>query len=150
MHNLTVTNINIQGINQTKLDAISYSEAYNTNVICLTETHLHEQSDVSYLKLDGYHPIIRRDRIGQLGGGVAIFVASHLFYKRIKIITDPNDLEVLWVELRLNKLKLCLGVCYRPPNTNVSFWDKLHSSVGNIYKHSFLELFCVVILMLIL
>ena len=66
-------------------------------MICLTETHLHEQSDVSYLKLDNYHPIIHRDHSGHLGGGVAILVASHLFYKRIKFITDPNDLEVLWV-----------------------------------------------------
>ena len=42
-------------------------------------------------------------------------------------MTDPNDLEVLWVEVRLNKLKLCLGGLLHTPK-----WDKLHSSVGNI------------------
>ena len=45
MYNLTISNINIQGLNQSKLDAISFSEAYETDVICLTETHLQEQTD---------------------------------------------------------------------------------------------------------
>ena len=132
MYNLTISNINIQGLNQSKLDAISFSEAYETDVICLTETHLQEQTDVSYLNIEGYHPIIRRDRIDQMGGGVAIFVSSHLTYKIIKILTDPVDLEILWINLQFNKNKIILGVCYRPPKSLVSFWDKLHDSVSCI------------------
>ena len=40
MYNLTISNINIQGLNQSKLDAISFSDSYKTDVICLTGTHL--------------------------------------------------------------------------------------------------------------
>ena len=119
-------------INPAKFDAISFSEAYNTDVICLTETHLHENSDVSYLRLDGYHPIVRRDRIGQFGGGVAIFVASHLCFNLINLHTDPNSLELLWGELTFGSYKIKLGVCYRPPAARVSFWDDLHESIGKI------------------
>ena len=62
MANFSVVLININGLSREKFEAISQSVAYTCDIICITETHLNENSDVSYLNLPGYQDIIRLDR----------------------------------------------------------------------------------------
>ena len=62
MANFSVVLININGLSREKFEAISQSVAYTCDIICITETHPNENSDVSYLNLPGYQDIIRLDR----------------------------------------------------------------------------------------
>ena len=47
-------------------------------------------------------------------------------FRRIDL--ELPDIELLWTEIRVHNNKFLLGVVYRPPNSLVSFWDKLQES----------------------
>ena len=69
--------------------------------------------------IPGYNIPLRKDRVGSRGGGVAMYIADYLPYVR-KYEFDCPGLELLWVELILNKFKILCGVCYRAPNSSAS------------------------------
>ena len=64
-------------------------------------------SNESYY-ISGYCPIVRKDRRNMRGGVVALYETQSLAVKR------RNDL----VEIKLHKLTMLCGVCYRPPNNS--------------------------------
>ena len=90
--NFSVVLININGLSREKFEAISQSVAYTCDIICITETHLNENSDVSYLNLPGYQDIIRLDRGDGTWGVVAIYISNQLYFTRY-IITA---LSIIW------------------------------------------------------
>ena len=71
---------------------------------------------------------MRRDR-NRDGGGVAVYIAEHLNYNRLK---DPNestdrDLEAIWFELLPPKTKkILVGAIFKPPDSDATiFTDSL-------------------------
>ena len=71
---------------------------------------------------------MRRDR-NRDGGGVAVYIAEHLNYNRLK---DPNestdrDLEAIWFELSPPKTKkILVGAIFKPPDSDATiFTDSL-------------------------
>ena len=98
------------------------------DIVTLSETFLNASSDYSILKLDGYKLIEYKNRTDQPGGGIALYVKSHIISHR-KREYELNNLEAMWHVLVIGNTKLLLCVCYRPPNSGVDFWDKLQDSV---------------------
>jgi len=99
-----------------------------------SETWLNDRTSNDSLSIVGYHSIIRKDRIGARGGGVA-YVDDSLTVKRRNDL-EFNDIEMLWVEIKLPKLNLLCGVCYRPPGNCIDntahFLDCLQNSIDKI------------------
>ena len=85
------------------------------------------------MNIEGYK-IYRNDRKNSRGGGVAIYVKNNIKAKRIKI---PSNLEVpenLWVELEFGKLKVAVGVMYKPPKIPYTIYANLIETFIKIYS----------------
>ena len=102
--------------------------ACDFDIISLLETFLSPNSSVDYLHIPGYQNIISRDRLNAVGDGVAFYVSSSLHVLR-RLDLEKVDIELLWCKIRLHNNKFLFGICYRPPNSPVSFWDQLQESL---------------------
>ncbi|XP_070517902.1 uncharacterized protein, partial [Cardiocondyla obscurior] len=67
---------------------------------------------------------VRRDRIGQRGGGVLIYVDNRLKYKIIPRIYDcGGKIEACGIKVFLKGEVISLISCYCPPRSNISFTE---------------------------
>ena len=67
---------------------------YNADVAVLSETHLNERHSDSKMTISGFD-LVRRDRVGRPGGGVAIYTARQVpldsqQYKLILLVTTAE------------------------------------------------------------
>ena len=83
------------------------------DVFGVSETWLNANISNDQLIISGYNSPLRNDRVGYRGGGVAMYIANHLPYAR-RCKYEHAGIELLWVEITLNKSKVLCGVCYRP------------------------------------
>jgi exonuclease III len=125
---LNICHINIRSLNPRKLLAIETSISDFCDIITLSETFLNESTDYLGLQLEGFKNIEHLNRKTGTGGGVAIFIKKNLICHRM-LTYEIDDLEAMWHELQVNKNKILLCVCYRPPGSTVAFWDKLNESL---------------------
>ena len=93
------------------------------NIICLTETWLHD-SNKHLINIPGYtfHHYVRS--IGR-GGGVSIFVGEGFESRVIPNTSVSNDsIECIFISVHLNSLAFTIGNAYKPPNvSNDAFTD---------------------------
>ena len=71
----------VNSLNEDKMNAIRAELMLDFDLICLTETNL-PYAKPTDLSIHGFHPIIRKDRIGKTGGGVGLYAAEHLSITR--------------------------------------------------------------------
>ena len=89
------------------------------DILCLSETWLTAQVLDKFLSFPGYK-IIRRDREGRRGGGVAILHRAEITAKPLAM-PDSGPLESLWVSaVWRGGRHTTVGVIYRPPASPVS------------------------------
>ena len=104
---------------------------FNYHIVCIVESWLCDSILNSEIFLSGYI-IFRRDR-DRHGGGLLIFVRIELY---ASIIPMPLivDLEFLptGISFTFCNFKFCLGVFYRPPSSDVSYFDHFCSVVENL------------------
>ena len=120
---LSICQSNVRGLGLNEMLDIKNSLASAFHVICVTETHLRDTSNIN-LTISDFHPIFRKDRIDKSWGGVAIFVSNHVVVKRRFDLERPN-MEALWLECRIGNNKFLLCCCYRTPDLPIVFWDDL-------------------------
>ncbi len=95
----------------------------NLDFLCLSETWLHDNSSTAALIVPGY-VIFRRDRTDAKGSGVMIYVRDTIHCKEIQW-QNPNNLECVGLNvILLPQMSYILIVIYRPPSSNISFYDK--------------------------
>ncbi|CAG2200448.1 unnamed protein product [Mytilus edulis] len=113
----------------------------NPEIICVQETRF---KDNRYIKLQGYHPpIIRNRKIPiqpkgknknkpQIGGGVAIYVSIQVNFSQLNFNTD--NIEVVGVSVNCQNNKINIVNVYRPPNQDIKFkeYQVLHNLSDNI------------------
>ena len=118
-----------------KMDELGlFCDQHKPHVLAISETWLDDSFVDEEVSLQGYN-LMRRDR-DCVGGGVAVYVAEHLNYNRLK---DPRDLlpdidvESIWFELSLPKTKkILIGAIYKPPDSNAStFTESLEKILSN-------------------
>jgi Reverse transcriptase (RNA-dependent DNA polymerase) len=87
---------------------------YNLDIAMITETHLKAKHTSSSVAIDGY-ALFRRDRAGRRGGGVAMYVGTHL--RATEWISVRNNLlfELLWIRITFVSNSAFIGVLYHPP-----------------------------------
>ncbi|XP_041453069.1 uncharacterized protein LOC121406116 isoform X2 [Lytechinus variegatus] len=113
---------------QNLLDSLKH---FRFTAIGISETWLH-QSSPPLFNLPNYN-LVRADRIGKRGGGVAFYVANHLNFK-IRNDIKFDQTEVLFIEIdNLQCKNLILGVIYRAPDTHFDlFYDNFEQCVSKL------------------
>lgn len=86
------------------------------HIICLSETWLRSEITDSMVTLRGY-TLLRRDRVGVVGGGVGVYVRQDV---RARVIAESagcrGEPEFMLLQVTvLGQAKILLGVVYRPP-----------------------------------
>ncbi|KAF2900647.1 hypothetical protein ILUMI_05540, partial [Ignelater luminosus] len=73
--------------------------------------------------------LIRKDR-PERGGGIALYIHNRYQFTVINVEDNP-DIEQFWVSVGINKIKIALGVIYRPPRNLVSkFLDAFEDTLS--------------------
>ena len=80
--------------------------------------------------LKGFQDPLRKDRNRQ-GGGMALYVKSNV-YCQVKTEFNTDDLEILWAEVHTGNSKAMVGVIYRPPQTDISFYQKFEHNIQSV------------------
>lgn len=103
-------------------------DSCEADVIAVTETWLNAHvCDNEIFTTSKSLNIYRRDRDGRQGGGTLLAIS-----KRFKsfLTNVMSTLEVIW--LVVNNKTLVLGICYRPPDTDISFVQEFHDNINEI------------------
>ncbi|KAI5731016.1 hypothetical protein M8J77_003291 [Diaphorina citri] len=109
----------------------------SADIICITESWLDSSISNSEVSLQGYN-LIRNDRLGKRGGGVAIYLNNAFSYKILS--SSPSNYsaspEYLIIEATISSSKIMLAVVYHPPKTGPldDFFDAIESHLPN-YNH---------------
>jgi hypothetical protein len=93
------------------------------DLIAVSETWLSSKHPDKLCNVDGYK-IIRNDREGMRGGGVAFFVRNGLNFKIIAASPnthDPTQVEYLFCEITLRHSKILIATIYRRPERHCKF-----------------------------
>lgn len=107
------------------------------HAIFISESWLKPSYSSLLCSLQGY-TLIRNDRIGKQGGGVAIYLRCDLVYKILA--TSPSQysesMEYILLEVVICQVKVMIGVFYCPPNINfIDDLESLLSSFCSEYAH---------------
>ena len=122
--NLKILSLNCQSLNA-KFELLKiYLDYFNESndiidAICLQETWLTEDSDLSLLKLPGYN-LISKGRSCSAHGGVCIYLKENYDYTSIDIdivsdFWDGQMIEILVKDINGTNKKVVIGNFYRPP-----------------------------------
>lgn len=90
-------------------------ETCHPHCIAISETWMVPSLPDSIIGFKGYN-LIRGDRIGKKGGGVAIYLRDDLKFKVIASATQCGRPEFLFIECIINHRKAMIGVVYKAPN----------------------------------
>lgn len=72
------------------------------------------------------YDIYRCGREGRCGGGTLIAVSQTMPSFQVNLAAD---LEMVWVCITFRNMRALIGVCYRPPNSLLDFFNSLHYAV---------------------
>ena len=141
--NLSLFHANIRSLNKNfeyLVDLLHSINNFPFSVIGLSETWLHENSPDMF-NLPNYK-LIRADRNGRRGGGVALYISQNLKFK-VRTDVKLSHAESLFIEIDNSSSKnIVIGLIYRPPDSNIDlFHDELEYflyKIGNENKHIFM------------
>ncbi|CAG4937918.1 unnamed protein product [Colias eurytheme] len=132
--------INAQSVPAHFPDMLATFDSVNMHALLISESWLKPCLPSSCYSLPGFN-LIRNDRFGKAGGGVAIYLRSHLTYKIISLSPQPppsDAAEHIIIEVTLRHTKLLLGVFYSP-SLSVNYFHSFESILDQlipIYEHS--------------
>lgn len=97
------------------------------------ETFLKPSKPDTVYNISGYH-LLRKDRIGQKGGGFLAYVANGVKANRIWDLED-TDVESLWLSVypHNSNRSILIGTLYRPPSTDKEMDSKTEKSIEVAY-----------------
>ena len=84
------------------------------NILGLCETFLDSSVSNDLLHIDGFE-FERKDRDGRSGGGILMYIANDINYKR-RCDIESGIIETIWTEIQIKNSKpLLLCSAYSPP-----------------------------------
>ena len=123
VNSFSLLHINSRSLNKNfdSLQTLLYTiDNFPFSIIGVTETWLNFTSPEMF-NLQNYE-MIRLDREGKRGGGVAFYVHKHLQFK-IRRDISLKESETLFIEIENSKGKnILVGLMYRPPNSNFDIY----------------------------
>ena len=130
---LSIMHLNIQSL-KPKTNILEV-EAQPYDILVFTETWLCPNTNDEEIIIPNFSAPVRCDRVGRIGGGVAIYVRDGITFKPRRDL-GINGLEALWIELQINKRKILLGGFYRPPSSNANYWNLIEQSIDQAFNES--------------
>ena len=82
-------------------------------LVALNETFLTKA--IEHVELEGYQVLVRRDREGQWGGGVLVFILDE-YAPRVTLVEISEVAERVWVLAHTDRGPYLICCWYRPPN----------------------------------
>ena len=134
---LTVAHINVNSLLANLEEMKIHILGSGFDVIAVSETWLKPINDDSFVRYDNY-TLIRNDRVGQRGGGVAFYVRENIKHKLIFKSSPGSSVEQLWIEVCINHEKVAIGCIYKPPHINYSEFEQLEHTLSYVvaeYQH---------------
>ncbi|CAK1578673.1 unnamed protein product [Parnassius mnemosyne] len=136
--NLNIAHINAQSIPCHYSDLLASFDSTHLVALLISESFLKPSLPSIQYSLPGF-VLIRNDRVGKGGGGVAIYLRSEIPYRVISVSpsTYSESAEHLFLEITLYHTKVFLGVLYSP-NLNINYFDTLDTLLNNfcpVYSH---------------
>ena len=128
---LIIANLNINSI-RNKFDQLKLLIKDNIDILVITETKIDGSFPASQFKIDGFSMPFRLDRTSN-GGGLMIFIREDIPSKILNKHNFPDDIEGLFIEINLRKVKWLLFGAYRPPNQNSNYFLDSVSKGLDIY-----------------
>ncbi|KAM3962176.1 RNA-directed DNA polymerase from mobile element jockey [Aphomia sociella] len=126
--NFNIVHINAQSIPAHFTDMLTTFEINNIHAVLVSESWFKPCLSSTSYSLPGFK-LIRNDRIGKGGGGVAIYLREHIPFNTIRAsqISNPsNEAEFLFLEVILAHTKILLGVFYSPSPT-INYFSSLEN-----------------------
>ena len=124
MHNLKgfkIIHLNIRSL-MPKIDSVRLDLLHDLDMLCLSETWLHEKILDTFICAEGYE-VGRLDRGRKKGGGLCMYIKNSIKYDDCMLkdlnFSDEN-LEIQFVVINCANAKSMIIVnCYRPPNGSI-------------------------------
>lgn len=135
---LNVVHINAQSIPCHYLDILATFTNSHVDAILISESFLKPSLPSVQYSLPGYK-LIRNDRTGKCGGGVAIYLRADISYNIISASPSlySGNAEYLFIELSLYHSKILLAVFYSP-SLHINYFpsfENLLSDLRPLYNH---------------
>ena len=110
------------------------------DIICFSETNIKKDTPAHRYNFPGYK-LFHVDRVGPCGG-VGVLIRSDWALNAKKINVNFNQLqpECIFIEIVINKIKICIGVLYKSPNVRYGvFRDiiEILAFLSTKYDHCF-------------
>ena len=102
------------------------------DIIGITETWLTDKILSSELSMNGYI-FLRKDRndsVKTRGGGVALYIREEINVMERSDLNSELFPESIWSNLYLEGCKTLVGVCYRPPDSQITNNEALFNLLG--------------------
>ncbi|KAL0880705.1 hypothetical protein ABMA27_001921 [Loxostege sticticalis] len=137
--NLNIIHINAQSIPAHYPDMLTAFDNQNIHAILVSETWLKPCLPSTSYSIPGFQ-LVRNDRVVRTGGGIAIYIRSHIPFHIVDISppTSSSDLaQHLFIELTLSHTKILLGVFYSP-SIRADYFSALEKTLEDItplYDH---------------
>lgn len=122
---LRCAHINVRSLIANFRNFLGMVQSNYYDIIGISETRLAPQLSQNLISIEGYN-FIRQDR-NTAGGGIAIYIRSHLAYH---IIQTNSAIEQLWISVsNISKTKIAIGVLYKPPS---SYYGEFEQTISDI------------------
>ena len=133
-YNYKAMHFNIRSLNENfhKLQLLLHNlgeSNLNLDFIMLCETFLNN-NNFAMFNLSGYSKI-ERHRTNSRGGGVAIYMKNSYDFKIREDLSiyEEGIFESLFVETTLDKKQVLIGEIYRPPNTDINYFNDRYNCI---------------------
>ena len=117
---LIIAQLNINSI-RNKFDALKTNISGKIDILVITESKLDNTFPTNQFLIEGFSPPFRLDR-DSYGGVVMIFVRDDIPCRVLKSHSIPQNLEGIFLEINLRKVKWLLFGGYNPHKDNTSIF----------------------------
>ena len=131
VNRLVIGNLNINSI-ASKFDQLKAIIQCHVDILVIVETKLDITFPTSQFLLDGFSKPYRLDR-NRNGGGILIYVREDIRSKLLLKHNFPDDIEGIFIEINLRKIKWLLFGTYHPPSQADNYYFDSITRALDIY-----------------
>ena len=132
---LIIGNLNINSL-RNKFDQLKEFIQENIDILVITETKLDASFPCNQFFIPGYCIPFRFDR-SSFGGGVIIYVREDIPCKKLTKFILPDDIEGIFIEINLRKVKWLLFGTYHPPSQQDNYYFSNLGKAIDFYLKSY-------------
>ena len=131
VNRLVIGNLNINSI-ASKFDQLKAIIQCHVDILVIVETKLDITFPTSQFLLDGFSKPYRLDR-NRNGGGILIYVREDIPSKLLLKHNFPDDIDGIFIEINLRKIKWLLFGTYHPPSQADNYYFDSITRALDIY-----------------